>query len=231
MTISLVMRRSSVRFRQAAPHRRVRIFPGSPPPHPVGSWRAEPRTGRGDLRHQDRHRHWARSEDSANLVGAQIALSRVEGGCTVSLIRMRDALLRPPVLRKTMLLLVLVAALVAGLLAMHIVASAMGGHNDAPASTMAMQGAVHHADAIAVPGDESTAVSDCADSCDPGHSMVTMVCVLALLITVLALGALRRPALSGLLRAILLPLRRIVAFAAAAFPLPPSLNALSISRT
>ena len=149
----------------------------------------------------------------------------------MSLIRMRDALLRPPVLRKAMLLLVLVGALVAGLLAMHIVASAMGGHNYAPASTMAMQGAVHHAGAIAVPGDESTAVSDCAGSCDPGHSMVTMVCVLALLITVLVLGALRRPALAGLLRALLLPLRRIVAFAAAAFPLPPSLDALSISRT
>jgi hypothetical protein len=130
-----------------------------------------------------------------------------------------------------MLLLVLVGALVAGLLAMHTIASAMGGHNDSPASTMAMQATGNHADVTVVPGGESTAVSDCAGTCDPGHSMATMVCVLALLISVLALGALRPPALASLLRVMLAPLRRIVASAAAAFPLPPSLDALSISRT
>lgn len=145
---------------------------------------------------------------------------------------MREAILRPTVLRKTMMLLVLVGALVAGLLAMHTIASAMGDHNDAPGSTMAMQGTVDHADAMVIPGSgESTAASDCAGTCDPGHSMATMVCVLALLISVLALGALRPPALAGLLKVVLPPLRRIVASAAAAFPLPPSLDALSISRT
>ena len=144
---------------------------------------------------------------------------------------MRESILRPAVLRKTMLLLVLVGALVAGLLAMHTIASANGGHNAAPDSTMAMQATGNHADVTVAPGGESIAVSDCAGTCDPGHSMATMVCVLALLISVLALGALRPPALAGLLRAMLPPLRRIVASAAAAFPLPPSLDALSISRT
>jgi hypothetical protein len=144
---------------------------------------------------------------------------------------MREAILRPAALRKTMLLLVVVGALLAGLLAMHTIASAMGGHNDATASTMAMQGADHHADGMVVPGGQSSGAGDCAGTCDPGHPMATMVCILALLMTVLALGALRRPALGGLLRVVLPPLRRILASAAVAFPIPPNLDALSISRT
>jgi hypothetical protein len=147
----------------------------------------------------------------------------------VSLTGVRDCILRPGALRKTMLLLAIVGALVAGLLAMHTIANSMGGHNDASASTMAMPGSVHYADAGAVPNPNM--LGDCAGTCDPGHTMATMVCVLALLVTALLLAATRRDAWSGLLRQAQTSLRKISALAALAFAAPPNLDALSISRT
>ena len=149
----------------------------------------------------------------------------------MSLIRMRDVILHPGALRKTILLLVVVGALVAGLLAMHTVASSMAGHNDTSVSAMAMPGPTHHADAITAPDRGSVQLTDCVGVCDPGHAMATTVCVLALLITALMLAAQRPPAESYLLRVTMPIVRRFVASAAAAFAPPPSLDALSIGRT
>jgi transcriptional regulator GlxA family with amidase domain len=149
----------------------------------------------------------------------------------VSLIHVRDWILGPSAPRKAMLLVAVVGALVAGLLAMHTIASAMGGHDDAPDSTMAMHGAVQLPDALVVPSSGSTVLSDCAGRCDPGHTVATMVCVLALLVTAVLLAVTRRSESSGWLRQAQSSGRRIIAFAAAAFAPPPNLDALSISRT
>jgi hypothetical protein len=149
----------------------------------------------------------------------------------MSLIRMRATIVRPAAVRSAVLLLVMVGALVAGLLAMHTIASAMGGHNDTTAAAMAMPDSGYPAGAMAMPDMTSTGADDCAGMCDPGHAMATMVCVLALLITILAISALRNRTQRGLLRVAEPRFRRIVAFAAAACAPPPNLDALSISRT
>lgn len=143
---------------------------------------------------------------------------------------MRKRIVRPAAVRSAVLLLAMVGALVAGLLAMHTIESAMGGHNGVASSTMTTQHAPHLAGGMVIADLASTGADDCAGSCDPGHTMDTMVCVLALLLTILAIGASRNSMQRGLLRVAEPLLRRIVAFAAASAP-PPNLDALSISRT
>ncbi|MBG6106648.1 DUF6153 family protein [Frigoribacterium sp. CG_9.8] len=149
----------------------------------------------------------------------------------MSLIRIRETIMRPAALRRAIFLLTMVGALVAGLLGMHTIASAMGGHNEVSSSAMTMQHAPHPAGGMPIGDLISTGADDCAGSCDPGHAMATVVCVLALLITILAIGALRNSTQRGLLRVAMPLLRSAVAFAAAAWAPPPNLDALSICRT
>lgn len=85
--------------------------------------------------------------------------------------------------RALLLLVALVSALVVGLLAMHTIASASGEH--ASGSMWMAMTVEAHGDVAADPPHSPDV--DCAGACDPGHSMVAMVCILALLVTSLTL--------------------------------------------
>lgn len=170
----------------------------------------------------------------------------------VSLGRTRARVLGANTIRRTVLLLGVVSAVVLGLLAMHTLQTGMGNHNAPMNSTGAMStiGDTAHHGEDTVPGTEVLAGSDtvvgadmvgashkhaasseCSGMCDPEHTMAGMICVLALLLTGLLLAAIR-PA-STYTTAPLTPVLRQVADAAAARPgpAPPDLNVLSISRT
>jgi len=126
-----------------------------------------------------------------------------------------------------------VPAILIGLLAMHVLT------NDGMTETVSQATSAHTAAAPAHSPGEGAAASmgtrtpvpaeDCEAVCMPSHDMLGMICVLALLVT-LVLFALRlilirweelRQALLGLAA-------RAVALAP---PTPPSLHVLSISRT
>jgi hypothetical protein len=148
----------------------------------------------------------------------------------MALMRPRTAALRRGTITRTMLLLALVGGVLVGLLAMHTVSSASGGHSEST-SAMSSDMATHgdHGDMVAPPAAEMPA--DCSGMCDPGHIMSSMTCVLVLLFTglVLAITASRR--WSMIFAALRTRWLAIVAVAVAAMPPPPDLNALSISRT
>jgi len=148
----------------------------------------------------------------------------------VSIVTVRNALLRPGALRRMLLLFALVPAIVVGLLAMHTVASGMTGHAD-PAMTGMAMGVGQPAGAAAAHQHPLPATSTLTRvPADPGHALASVTCILALLFTtvLLVLGRPRpgspvwprgRPALSP-----------IVAFAALAVDRPPDLTVLSVSR-
>lgn len=134
--------------------------------------------------------------------------------------------------RRVMIALFAVPAILIGLLAMHVLTTT--GIGDSPTSSSAMP--AHHP-TTGTPSDEFAATSpgmpasseDCGGMCGPSHDMLGMVCVLALLATVILLS----------LHLVLIrweQLRRFVhalpaKAAALAPPVPPSLHVLSISRT
>lgn len=141
--------------------------------------------------------------------------------------------LGPPWLRWSLGLLILAAALIFGLLAMHTlspasapVSSAMTSHFDQAMGT--------HADGSAAPDSGGHPGSNESDTCDgcsvPGHSMMLMACVIALFAGILLVFAPGRRVLAWLI-----PRKTWIAgrwdAAGAALPRPPSLIALSISRT
>ncbi|THG31024.1 DUF6153 family protein [Naasia lichenicola] len=85
----------------------------------------------------------------------------------------------------TLMLLAVVCAVVVGLLGMHTIATAAGNHGG---GSMSMPMAVdtprgHDA------GMSPAAGSECTGTCDTGHSMAAMACVLALLLTALTLAS------------------------------------------
>jgi len=129
-----------------------------------------------------------------------------------------------------------VPAVLIGLVAMHSLTS--GGMNETAITTLPSASVGHHtsstvplADMVAMaPSHDAPAPGgDCGGPCMPSHDMLGMLCVLALLVTVivfamrLLLGAL--PALRSVLGTLH---RKAVALAP---PSPPSLHVLSISRT
>ena len=138
--------------------------------------------------------------------------------------------------RRLVIALFAVPAILVGLLAMHALTT--DGMTDAGVSVAS---ATHHATSQAlVPLDATAAMmasnpgtptpaEDCGGMCGPGHEMLGMICVLALLVTVVLFTL--QLILNGWQ-----PLKRIaVAIAATAAalapPPPPSLHVLSISRT
>ncbi|WP_294180687.1 DUF6153 family protein [uncultured Schumannella sp.] len=122
---------------------------------------------------------------------------------------------------------VIASAVIVGLLAMHSVAASTD-HADVGSTVASVQ-----ADAEISAHGTTTSGDHCAGACsaapsDPAHSMVLMVCALALVVAALALVA---PALltrhaSSVLRPTSAPQDLRARFAP-----PPSLVALSISRT
>lgn len=139
--------------------------------------------------------------------------------------------LRAPRMTATGLLTLLIAALVYGLLAMHVLASGAGNHNDASAMSMGVAHEVVGTSA-AVPSVESASASDaCPGGCGPVHSMGAMTCVLMLTVPGLLL-AIIRPTLSRTLELNRLPEARAqIVPRAVPEPLPPDLLVLSVSRT
>lgn len=101
---------------------------------------------------------------------------------------LRASVLRPAAVQRTVLLLGIVVAVVAGLLAMHTIATGMTGHSDPGAAAMAVttdhRASEAHSDPTGV---------ECSGDCAPSHDMTAMVCVLALLVggVLLLVGVLR----------------------------------------
>lgn len=125
----------------------------------------------------------------------------------------------------------MVIALLAGLLAMHTLTSTMESHAGDGSTTIAIASEADHSAHGAVASLPESVVAACSGTCDPGHTMAAMACILALLAATLALGAAR--ASNG---AIVIPRpaqhqRDILAVASLETRPPPDLNVLSISRT
>lgn len=143
--------------------------------------------------------------------------------------------------QRIVVLLLAVTGIVVGLLAMHTLTTVTGDHGAHHTVTtthddsgIAAAGATmtHRA---AMVGDDETGMfhgaSDCNGTCQSGHNMANMVCLLALLVLTLVMT----------LRVIFTrwgnDLHRLIAALAAALPAtlappsPPSLHVLSISRT
>ena len=137
--------------------------------------------------------------------------------------------------RRLAIALLGVPTILIGMLAMHVLTT--GGMSESGASHSMV---THPVDAPAVHGPEegmalamspgmSAPAENCGGLCGPSHEMLGMICVLALMVTI------------GLLALHLIltrweALRQIVTALAAnaaalAPPVPPSLHALSISRT
>ena len=145
------------------------------------------------------------------------------------------ARLRVPPWRRLVIALVAVPAILVGLLAMHVLANGGMSESGSPRAITAhtaMAELAHSAEAaMATAPDPSMPLpaGDCGGMCGPSHDMLGMICVLALLATVVLLAA----------HLVLIrweELRRVVATllanASAMAPLePPSLHVLSISRT
>lgn len=149
----------------------------------------------------------------------------------MTLMRLRTAAaLRRGAIGRAVFLLALVGGVLVGLLAMHTISSASGGHMES-ASAMSADMTAHgnHGD-MATPTQAETP-ADCSGMCDPGHIMASMACVLALLFSVLVLAISASRRWSTFLAGPRTRWLAIVAVAVAAMPPPPDLNALSISRT
>lgn len=122
-----------------------------------------------------------------------------------------------------------VAAIVVGLLAMHVITATSSDHTShhTAATTHEHGGTI----AMTDPSPTGAATTDCNSTCESGHNMASMACLLALLITTLILSV----------RVIInrwgSDLYRLIAALSAALPAalappsPPSLLTLSISRT
>jgi hypothetical protein len=157
----------------------------------------------------------------------------------MSLISVRAALLHPSQVRKMLLLVAFVLALVAGLLAMHTISTTMGSHSQPEAAAMAMSAGTHietgadvgarsHADGHYR---DPAAAGKCDGECGPGHDMAAMVCVLALLFTSLLLVLVQAGSGRTLVSGRLTIVRNLRVAALRPFRDPPDLVKLSISRT
>jgi hypothetical protein len=138
------------------------------------------------------------------------------------------AALRPQaaVLRRMLLTVAAVAAIIVGILAMH---SLSGDSHHTAAPGVVTASASHHAAPIAMPGaDPSSAETTCDGGCEPDHAMGLAECILALLIVVIMLMP---PGSLQVWARMSLGLIRILPRGALAPRRPPSLHRLSISRT
>jgi hypothetical protein len=127
--------------------------------------------------------------------------------------------------RSLLLRLALVVGVLAGLLAMHTVIT--GPAHPAAATAVTIE---HHA--AETPGvlSESPASDDCASSgCEPSHAMGVMACLLGLLVAWVLTGA--APPAGRWMKELPAAALAIVATLRSVAPPPPSLIALSISRT
>ncbi|WP_394771368.1 DUF6153 family protein [Lacisediminihabitans sp.] len=132
-------------------------------------------------------------------------------------------------LGRTILLLALVGGVLVGLLAMHTISSAFDGHSKS-GSAMSSDMTIHSDHGTMSPTQREVS-GECTGMCDPGHSMASMACVLALLFSALVLAISASRQWSMFHTALRARWRALVAVAVAAIPPPPDLNALSISRT
>ncbi|WP_440711696.1 DUF6153 family protein [Herbiconiux sp. YIM B11900] len=139
----------------------------------------------------------------------------------------RATLLRPASLQKTLLLISVIIAVVAGLLAMHTMA-ATTGHSEPATAAMTMTSDEHtNATSSAPVGD------NCVQECTPEHDMTAMICVLALLVggLFLVIALLRAGGLASVAVRLQPLIRALRATGSFPFRDPPDLSKLSISRT
>jgi hypothetical protein len=144
------------------------------------------------------------------------------------LMTLRAAILRPAALQRTVVLLGVVIAIVLGLIAMHTIASGMGGHSE-PAATVMTVDADHQMSGTQP--DSAPCPGDCAPV--PGRDMTAMVCVLALMVggTLLLVGLLRSAQQRDLGPQIRLLVSAVRSVRCGPYRDPPDLIKLSISRT
>lgn len=144
----------------------------------------------------------------------------------MNLIVLRSTPLQRDAVKRTLLLVGLALAVMAGLVAMHTIASTMMPHGEPSTSAMVM------------PSDGQAAPSDlqdddgCAGECAPSHDAMAMACVLAVAFggVVFIFGLVRGAGLHARLARALTSDR---SFRPESFPFraPPDLLTLSISRT
>lgn len=122
-----------------------------------------------------------------------------------------------------------IGTILVGLVAMHSL-NIEGGHSGHSAASSLAGSADHHVTG----GAEGAAVVDplaspagCDSDCE--HSLTVMSCILALMVTVIVLGASRATSISAGILRVLSPVLELRATLAPA--VPPSLHVLSISRT
>lgn len=134
-----------------------------------------------------------------------------------------------PGLSRWVFALLAVPAVVAGILAMHFLTGlaapgAAAHHMDAPTIVAAAPHVMGEADT-------APAILDCSAQCAPTHEMTAMACLMLALLVVFVLLASSTGGLLGWVSPRVVLARISVALAALAPPNPPSLTALSISRT
>ncbi len=130
-------------------------------------------------------------------------------------------------LRRNLLIVVLaVAGLVFGLISMH--SPQVSLHTGISGSSIAVS-ATHHGEAMTTGMGGFTTDSGCQGPCTPDHSMTVMMCILALLASVLLAAPIRAIRAQQRFRLLAAPVSGFLV--TAAFPRAPSLDALSISRT
>jgi hypothetical protein len=121
-----------------------------------------------------------------------------------------------------MLWVLVIAGLALALVAMHSLSL------DHASSAMSTSTAPHH-DAMTLASGNSTSSDDCGGSCTPQHSMIVAGCILALVSFVFVAARIRTSLRWRPVRARTASLAASLAFLP--IPDPPSLHALSISRT
>ncbi|HEV7949488.1 MAG TPA: DUF6153 family protein [Glaciihabitans sp.] len=141
----------------------------------------------------------------------------------MTVMQLRHHLARPLLLARTLVLLAAVGAIIAGILAMHTLASSPA-HADPTHAVIADEA---HPEPVAV----TVATPQICDAlCGPEHSMDVMGCILALLSGVFLAGiAVRRNGghFSAAIRTLSTTATRPTFFCG---PAPPDLHVLSISR-
>lgn len=122
-----------------------------------------------------------------------------------------------------------IGAILVGLIAMHSF-TFEGGHSGHAAASAVTESLDHHVTASAAEttmADQTAGPAGCDGECE--HSMTVMACILALMVTLIVLGASRATLISAGIRRVLSPVLELKATLAPA--VPPSLHVLSISRT
>ncbi|WP_202564050.1 DUF6153 family protein [Agreia sp. COWG] len=144
----------------------------------------------------------------------------------MNLIDVRSTLLQRDAVKRTLLLVGLVLTVMAGLIAMHTIASTTMAHS-APSTAAMVMPSDGHAAPSDVQGDEG-----CTGDCAPSHDVMAMACVLAVAFggVVFVIGLVRSAGLRAQLAEELISDR---SFLPESFPFraPPDLLKLSISRT